>query len=52
MRLKLKLAENQIKRLPMNKEVAVGNVKVTLLEANHCPGLSFLKKQLLFNQEG
>ncbi|CAK8681601.1 unnamed protein product [Clavelina lepadiformis] len=37
-RLKLKLAENQIKRLPMNKEVAVGNVKVTLLEANHCPG--------------
>ncbi|XP_076814496.1 uncharacterized protein LOC143460763 isoform X2 [Clavelina lepadiformis] len=36
--LKLKLPENLIKRLPMNKEVAVGNVKVTLLEANHCPG--------------
>ena len=35
---RLGIAKSKIKRLPMNEQVQVGNVFVTLLEANHCPG--------------
>nr|XP_039258170.1 DNA cross-link repair 1A protein-like [Styela clava] len=35
---KIRLSEELIVRLPMGEEIEVGQVKVTLLEANHCPG--------------
>nr|CAB3263146.1 uncharacterized protein LOC104265655 [Phallusia mammillata] len=35
---KLRILSEKIKRLPMNKEIAIGKHSVTLLDANHCPG--------------
>ncbi|XP_019902483.2 DNA cross-link repair 1A protein isoform X1 [Esox lucius] len=39
---KLKVAEQYVHILPMNIQVTVDQVKVTLLDANHCPGAAML----------
>ncbi|XP_058649009.1 DNA cross-link repair 1A protein isoform X2 [Onychostoma macrolepis] len=39
---KLKVAEQYVHILPMNTECVVQGVKVTLLDANHCPGAAIL----------
>ncbi|RXN09749.1 DNA cross-link repair 1A [Labeo rohita] len=39
---KLKVAEQYVHVLPMNTECIVQGVKVTLLDANHCPGAAML----------
>ncbi|XP_074519994.1 DNA cross-link repair 1A protein [Halichoeres trimaculatus] len=39
---KLRVAEQYIHILPMNTPVTVEGVKVTLLDANHCPGAAML----------
>ncbi|XP_028288015.1 DNA cross-link repair 1A protein [Parambassis ranga] len=39
---KLKVAEQYVHILPMNKEVTVEGVRVILLDANHCPGAAML----------
>ncbi|XP_034049447.1 DNA cross-link repair 1A protein isoform X1 [Thalassophryne amazonica] len=39
---KLKVAEQYVHILPMNTQVTVEGVKVTLLDANHCPGAAML----------
>eukprot|EP00794_Sanderia_malayensis_P008677 gene8676-9613_t len=37
-KLQIKVDSKYINSLPMNEEVIIDNVKVMLLEANHCPG--------------
>ncbi|XP_052426804.1 DNA cross-link repair 1A protein isoform X1 [Carassius gibelio] len=39
---KLKVGEQYVHVLPMNTECVVQGVKVTLLDANHCPGAAML----------
>ncbi|XP_033840918.1 DNA cross-link repair 1A protein [Periophthalmus magnuspinnatus] len=39
---KLRVPEQYVHILPMNTEVTVEGVKVTLLDANHCPGAAML----------
>lgn len=39
---KLKVAEEHVRILPMNTQVTVEGVTVTLLDANHCPGAAML----------
>ncbi|KAJ7984654.1 hypothetical protein DPEC_G00357000 [Dallia pectoralis] len=39
---KLKVADQYVHILPMNVQVTVDGVKVTLLDANHCPGAAML----------
>ncbi|KAJ8264712.1 hypothetical protein GJAV_G00152910 [Gymnothorax javanicus] len=39
---KLRVAEQYIHILPMNTECSVEGVRVTLLDANHCPGAAML----------
>ncbi|KAI4872789.1 hypothetical protein NFI96_002049 [Prochilodus magdalenae] len=39
---KLKVDEQYVHILPMNKECTVNGVKVILLDANHCPGAAML----------
>ncbi|KAK6302167.1 hypothetical protein J4Q44_G00282200 [Coregonus suidteri] len=46
---KLRVAEQYVHILPMNTQVTVDGFKVTLLEANHCPGAAML---LLFLPDG
>ncbi|KAM9463297.1 DNA cross-link repair 1A protein [Clarias gariepinus] len=48
-RSKLHVDEQYIHVLPMNEECVVDGVKVTLLDANHCPGSAML---LLFLPDG
>ncbi|XP_071203082.1 DNA cross-link repair 1A protein isoform X1 [Salvelinus alpinus] len=46
---KLRVAEQYVHILPMNTQVTVDGLKVTLLDANHCPGAAML---LLFLPDG
>lgn len=46
---KLRVAEQFVHILPMNTQVTVDGFKVTLLDANHCPGAAML---LLFLPDG
>ncbi|XP_055786776.1 DNA cross-link repair 1A protein isoform X1 [Salvelinus fontinalis] len=46
---KLRVAEQYVHILPMNTQVTVDGFKVTLLDANHCPGAAML---LLFLPDG
>ncbi|RHZ80354.1 hypothetical protein Glove_137g61 [Diversispora epigaea] len=50
----LKVNKEYVKKLPMNEEVEIENtgIKVTLIDANHCPGsVLFLFKDKLANGE-
>ena len=40
--LKIGLSSDKIVRLPLNKEIKFDHFRVTLLEANHCPGAVLL----------
>ncbi|XP_042161795.1 DNA cross-link repair 1A protein [Oncorhynchus tshawytscha] len=46
---KLRVAEQYVHILPMNTQVTVDGFKVTMLDANHCPGAAML---LLFLPDG